>query len=145
MTHQPDGYACGMHLNQAMAGAAVCALLAGCGAGDDGGAAGDAGDASKRDAGQRRVAAIAAPQRPMTTVPRLVGHTDVQAHRLARKAGLELRFPGFPGSLANGHHEVRCVKIQTQSPAPGERRPRGAKVWVVETTCKLHAVRPRGG
>jgi hypothetical protein len=80
----------------------------------------------------------------MTTVPRLVGRMDVRAHRLARRAGLVLAFPGFPGTLANGHHEVPCVKIATQSPSPGERRPRGAKVWVVETSCKLRPVRPRG-
>lgn len=114
----------------------ACVLLAGCGAGD----AGDTSEAGR----QQRVVSAAASQQPMTTVPRLVGRTDLQAHRLARRAGLELAFPGFPGSLANGHHEVPCVKIATQSPSPGERRPRGAKVWVVETTCKLRSVRPRG-
>jgi hypothetical protein len=125
-----------MHIFRAAPVAAACVLLAGCGAGDGNGA-------SEGDR-QQRAAPAAASQRPMTTVPRLVGRTDVQAHRLARRAGLELAFPGFPGTLANGHHEVPCVKIATQSPSPGERRPRGAKVWVVETTCKLRPVRPRG-
>jgi PASTA domain-containing protein len=125
-----------MHIFRAATVAVACVLLAGCGR-DDGSEASDGG-------GRQRAAPAAVPQRPMTTVPRLVGRTDVQAHRLARRAGLELAFPGFPGSVANGHHEVPCVKIATQSPSPGERRPRGAKIWVVETTCDLRPVRPRG-
>ena len=130
------GNTCDMHIPGAAPVAAACVLLAGCGAGD--------GSGASEGARQQRAASSAAERRPMTTVPRLVGRTDVQAHRLARRAGLEVAFPGFPGSVANGHHEVPCVKIATQSPAPGERRPRGAKVWVVETTCALRPVRPRG-
>jgi hypothetical protein len=141
MAPSPSGYVCSMHMLRSAGVAAACMLLAGCGALDgDGRAAGDGSDPGKGARHQR-----AAPsERQMTTVPRLVGRTDVQAHRLARRAGLELAFPGFPGTLANGHHEVPCVKIATQSPSPGERRPRGAKVWVVETSCKLRPVRPRG-
>ena len=125
-----------MHVLRVAPIVATCVLLAGCGAGD--------GSDASEDGRRQRTAPTAGSQRPMTTVPRLVGRTDVQAHRLARRAGLELAFPGFPGTLANGHHEVPCVKIATQSPSPGDRRPRGAKVWVVETTCKLRPVRPRG-
>jgi hypothetical protein len=110
------------------AGAVV--FLAGCGGGDS--HPSPAGPASKVDAGGAA----------MVVVPRLVGRRQEQAHRLVASAGLKLRWTGFTGKLGNGRYNVSCVKVLSQSPVAGERRPRGASISVIEAACHTPTEHP---
>jgi hypothetical protein len=111
---------------------AACALVSACGGSDA-----DRGAAAP-------VAASARSDVPMVVVPRLVGREQEEAHRVAARAGLELRWTGFTGKLGNGRYNISCVKILRQSPAAGERRPRGAKIAVIEAACHTPNERPHG-
>ena len=73
----------------------------------------------------------------LVTVPQLIGRRQEEAHRVAARSGLSVRWMGFAGRLANGHYIVRCVKVLRQSPAAGERRPRGAAISVIEVACTV--------
>jgi hypothetical protein len=109
---------------------AVVTLLAGCGGGDSDPL--PAAPASK----------VFATGGPTVVVPRLVGRTQDDAHRLVDRAGLKLRWTGFTGKLGNGRYNVRCVKVLSQSPVAGERRPRGASIAVIETACHTPTMKP---
>jgi hypothetical protein len=85
--------------------------------------------------GGARLAAPAA--RALVIVPQLIGRRQEEAHRPAARSGLTVRWAGFTGRLANGHHVVRCVKVLRQSPAADERRPRGAAISVIEVACTV--------
>jgi beta-lactam-binding protein with PASTA domain len=80
----------------------------------------------------------------MVVVPMLVGREQQEAHRIAARAGLDLRWTGFTGKLGNGRYNISCVKILSQSPVAGERRPRGAKIAVIEAACRTPNERPHG-
>jgi hypothetical protein len=112
----------------AVIGAVV--LLAGCGGGDS--HPSSAGPVSK----------VFADGAPMVVVPRLVGRRQEEAHRLVDRAGLKLRWTGFTGKLGNGRYNVSCVKVLSQSPVAGERRPRGASIAVIETACHTPTEHP---
>jgi len=107
------------------------ALLAGCGGGDSHPL--PAGPATK---------VIAEGTAPMVVVPKLVGRRQEDAHRLVERAGLKLRWTGFTGKLGNGRYNVKCVKVLSQSPVAGERRPRGASIAVIETSCHVPTMKP---
>jgi PASTA domain len=79
--------------------------------------------------------AVADQHEQLVVVPRVVGRSMDAAHRLLRRAGLTFT-PVFPGGFSSGYNEIPCVKIATQSPAPGELRPRGSDVRIVEVTCR---------
>jgi hypothetical protein len=113
---------------------AAGAVLAACG-----GSAGDRGAASAAAGSDAPRSSV-----PMVVVPRLVGREQQEAHRIAARAGLELRWTGFTGKLGNGRYNVSCVKILRQSPVAGERRPRGAKIAVIEAACHTPNERPHG-
>jgi hypothetical protein len=110
----------------------VGALGAGCGS--------DAG----RPAGAPASSPTAASQKQLVVVPLLVGRRQDDAHRIVARAGLKLRWMGFTGKLGNGRYEISCVKVLTQAPAAGERRPRGASIAVVEAACNTPNQAPRG-
>jgi hypothetical protein len=115
---------------------AVCAgvgivILAGCGDGP--------GDRAATSA-----AGSARPAAPMVVVPQLVGQHQDAAHRIATRRGLRLRWTAFAGKLANGRYNVSCVKIHSQSPVAGERRPRGSSVAVIEIACRTPPGPPHG-
>jgi len=105
-------------------------LLAGCGGGDSHSL--PAAPASEVYAGSA----------PMVVVPRIVGRRQEEAHRIVDRAGLTLRWTGFTGKLGNGRYNVSCVKILSQSPVAGERRPRGASISVIETSCRTPTMKP---
>jgi beta-lactam-binding protein with PASTA domain len=105
-------------------------LLAGCGGGDSHPL--PAAPASK----------VVASSAPMVVVPGLVGRRQEEAHRLVDRAGLKLRWTGFTGKLGNGRYNVSCVKVLSQSPVAGERRPRGASISVIETSCRTPTMKP---
>jgi hypothetical protein len=113
--------------------ALVGALLAGCGGGGGGQAA-------------TSHAAASVPSRPaaapVVVIPRLVGRQQDDAHRIAQRHGLKLRWTGFVGKLGNGRYEVSCVKVLSQSPVAGERRPRGSSVAIIEAACRPPSGRP---
>jgi hypothetical protein len=124
-------YALRMHIVLRLgASAGAVVLLAGCGGGDSHPL--PAGPAS-------RVFSAGA---PLVVVPRLVGRRQEDAHRLVARAGLELRWTGFTGKLGNGRYNVSCVKVLSQSPVAGERRPRGASIAVIETACRTPTGKP---
>lgn len=114
------------------AGLAATAVLAGCGGGGD----------TTTTAADRAAAPAAA--RPMATVPDLIGRHQAAAHRSAARAGFTLRWTGFAGKLAHGRYNVSCAKILRQSPAGGERRPRGGQIAVIETACTTPKTGPQG-
>ena len=126
-----------MHLSprSLLGPAAAAALLAGCGGGVH---HGDAGSAASGSAGATGA------QARLVTVPQLVGRRQEDAHRIADRLGLRLRWTGFAGKLANGRYNVSCVKVSRQSPVAGERRPRGAQIAVIETACTVPNERPHG-
>jgi hypothetical protein len=78
----------------------------------------------------------------VVVIPRLVGRQQDDAHRIAQRHGLKLRWTGFVGKLGNGRYEVSCVKVLSQSPVAGERRPRGSSVAVIEAACRPPSGRP---
>lgn len=118
------------------AAGAVAAAIAGCGGG------------SSDQASPRKATAAAAAARPSTVViPQLVGLEQTTAHRVAERAGLELRVTGYVGKYGNGRYNVPCVKVLRQSPVSGERRPKGALIAVIEKECttpKTGPVPPAG-
>jgi PASTA domain len=81
---------------------------------------------------------------PTVVVPKLVGRRQDDAHRIAARSGLRLRWTGFVGKLGNGRYNIGCVKILSQSPVAGERRPRGAQIAVIEAACRTPNQRPHG-
>jgi hypothetical protein len=113
-----------------LAAVAALALLAGCGS------------------GARTVAEGPLPQRaasaPTVVVPKLVGHRQEDAHRIAARSGLKLRWTGFVGKYGNGRYNIGCVKVLSQSPVAGERRPRGAQIAIIEAACRTPNQRPHG-
>jgi hypothetical protein len=132
-------YACVMHIDsigvRAVAlGVAVlaAALVAGCGS--------DARTPAQGPVPQ----SAAAPAAPMVVVPRLVGRQQEDAHRIAARSGLKLRWTGFVGKYGNGRYNIGCVQVLSQSPVAGERRPRGAQIAVIEAACRTPNQRPHG-
>ena len=113
---------------------AAGALLAGCGGGH-------ASDSHPLKAGPAS-AVFSSANAPTVVVPRLVGRRQEDAHRLVDRAGLKLRWTGFTGKLGNGRYNVSCVKVLSQSPVAGERRPRGASIAVIETACHTPTMKP---
>jgi hypothetical protein len=81
---------------------------------------------------------------PTVVVPKLAGRRQDDAHRIAARSGLRLRWTGFVGKLGNGRYNIGCVKILRQSPVAGERRPRGAQIAVIEAACRTPNQRPHG-
>ncbi len=110
------------------------ALLAGCG--------GSHGSDSAPLTEGPASAVFSSTSAPTVVVPRLVGRRQDEAHRLVDRAGLKLRWTGFTGKLGNGRYNVSCVKVLSQSPVAGERRPRGASVAVIETACHTPTMKP---
>jgi PASTA domain-containing protein len=110
------------------------ALLAGCGGGHG-------SDSAPLGAGPAS-AVFSSTSAPTVVVPRLVGRRQEEAHRLVDRAGLKLRWTGFTGKLGNGRYNVSCVKVLSQSPVAGERRPRGASIAVIETACHTPTMKP---
>jgi hypothetical protein len=113
----------------AVAAVAAAALLAGCGT-----------DAKHPASDPASV--VASASAPLVVVPRLVGRRQEDAHRIVAHAGLKLRWTGFTGKLGNGRYDVSCVKVLSQSPVAGERRPRGASIAVIETACRTPTAAP---
>ena len=105
-------------------------MLAGCGGGDS------------RPLPAAPASKVFVARGPMVVVPKLVGRTQDDAHRLVDRAGLKLRWTGFTGKLGNGRYNVSCVKVLSQSPVAGERRPRGASIAVIETACHTPTMKP---
>jgi PASTA domain-containing protein len=118
----------------ALAAIAAGLLLAGCG-----GAHGS--DSAPLTEGPAS-AVFSSTSAPTVVVPRLVGRRQEDAHRLVDRAGLKLRWTGFTGKLGNGRYNVSCVKVLSQSPTAGERRPRGASIAVIETACHTPTMKP---
>jgi hypothetical protein len=118
----------------ACAAVTVGALLAGCGSGH--------GSDSPPLTNGPASAVFSNASAPTVVVPRLVGRRQEDAHRLVARAGLKLRWTGFTGKLGNGRYNVSCVKVLSQSPVAGERRPRGASIAVIETACRTPTGKP---
>lgn len=118
----------------AFAAVAAGALLAGCGGGHR-------SDSAPLEGGPAR-AVFSSTSARTVVVPRLVGRRQEDAHRLVDRAGLKLRWTGFTGKLGNGRYNVSCVKVLSQSPVAGERRPRGASIAVIETACHTPTMKP---
>ena len=113
----------------------AAALLAGCGGGG--------GDGDLRPAPARpRQSAGSGGESGLVAVPAIVGRRQDVAHRLAARAGMSLRFTGFSGKYANGRYPIGCVKILSQSPVAGERRPRGTQIAVIEVACRTPRSKP---
>lgn len=119
-----------MHTKRsALTGIAVAAALAaGCGGG----------------AAQKPDEPAPTPAARMAVVPNLVGVQQDKAHALAARSGFTTRWSGFVGRLANGRTPVPCVKVHSQSPVAGERRPRGATITILEIACKTPGGRFHG-
>jgi hypothetical protein len=119
---------------RSLGGAALLAalvLLAGCGSG-----------ARTVADGPMPHPAADTPTAPMVVVPKLVGRRQEDAHRIAARSGLKLRWTGFVGKLGNGRYNVTCVKVLSQSPVAGERRPRGASIAIIEAACRTPSGKP---
>jgi hypothetical protein len=125
-----------MHVSRSafLGAVAAAGLLSGCGATSDAGRTGSAPPAAGPGGARTQ----------LVTVPQLIGRRQEDAHRIAGRLGLRLRWTGFAGKLANGRYDVSCVKVSSQSPVAGERRPRGAQIAVIETACKVPDERPHG-
>jgi hypothetical protein len=126
-------YACIMHISLPRslgAAALAAALLAGCGS--------DARTVAETPLPEKAATA------PMVVVPKLVGRQQEDAHRIAARSGLKLRWTGFVGKYGNGRYNVGCVKVLSQSPVAGERRPRGASIAIIEAACRTPNQRPHG-
>jgi hypothetical protein len=113
----------------ALAGLAVA--LAGCG-----GSSGGDGAASTRES------ASASPRPATVVVPQLVGLEQTRAHRIADRRGLAMSASGYVGKYGNGRYNIDCVKVLSQSPVAGERRPAGATIWVIEKECTTPTTGP---
>jgi hypothetical protein len=118
----------------ACAAVAAGALLAGCGGGSGG------SDSNPLEKGPASAAFTSKAE--TVVVPQLIGRRQEVAHRLVDRAGLKLRWTGFTGKLGNGRYNVSCVKVLSQSPVAGERRPRGASISVIETACHTPTMKP---
>jgi hypothetical protein len=133
-------YACVMHLNSlglvALLAAFAAAALAGCGS--------DNRTVAQGPVPQSAAAAPTGSSAPMVVVPKLVGRRQEDAHRIAARSGLKLRWTGFVGKYGNGRYNIGCVKVLSQSPVAGERRPRGAQIAVIEAACRTPNQRPHG-
>jgi hypothetical protein len=121
----------GAHALGRAAALLAAALLAGCGSG-------------ARTVAQQPVPEAAAPSGPTVVVPKLVGHRQEDAHRIAARSGLRLRWTGFVGKYGNGRYNIGCVKVLSQSPVAGERRPREAQIAIIEAACRTPNQRPHG-
>jgi beta-lactam-binding protein with PASTA domain len=121
-------------MHGAVAAIAAGAALTGCGSGHDSG--------SRTLQHGPAAAVFTGASAPTVVVPRLVGRRQEDAHRLVDRAGLKLRWTGFTGKLGNGRYNVSCVKVLSQSPVAGERRPRGASIAVIETACHTPTMKP---
>lgn len=120
-----------------MVGATVLLIaLAGCGSGNR--------TVAQGPMPHRAAEAQPAPSVEMVVVPRLVGRRQEEAHRIAARSGLKLRWTGFVGKYGNGRYNIGCVQILRQSPVAGERRPRGAQIAVIEAACRTPNQRPHG-
>ena len=106
-------------------------LLAGCGGHD-------------RTTAEDAMPDASTPSAPTVVVPKLVGRRQEDAHRIAARSGLVLRFTGFVGKYGNGRYNIGCVQVLRQSPVAGERRPRGAQIAVIEAACRTPKQRPHG-
>ena len=115
----------------ACAAVAAGVLLAGCGGGSD-----------SRPLEDGPAGTVFATSAPTVVVPQLIGRRQDDAHRLVDRAGLKLRWTGFTGKLGNGRYNVSCVKVLSQSPVAGERRPRGASISVIEIACHTPTDKP---
>jgi PASTA domain-containing protein len=125
-----------MHIRLAILAVLVAAaVLAGCGSGNRTVAQGPM---------PHRAADATAPSGSMVVVPRLVGRRQEDAHRIAARSGLRLRWTGFVGKYGNGRYNIGCVKVLSQSPVAGERRPRGAQIAIIEAACRTPNQRPHG-
>ena len=102
------------------------------------------GASSGHDRTTTSAAPGAAPARPATQVviPQLVGVEQGRAHRVAARAGVKIRVMGYVGKYGNGRYNVGCVKVISQSPVGGERRPRGSFVSVIEKECRTPQTGP---
>lgn len=100
--------------------AGAAALAAGCGGG----------------AAQKPDEPAPTPAARMAVVPNLVGVEQSRAHRLAGRRGFTMHWMGYVGRLANGHTNVGCVKVHSQSPVAGTRRTPGASIAVLEIACR---------
>jgi hypothetical protein len=120
-----------MHVRSVLLALPVAALLAGCGA-------------HERTTAQGAAPAASAPSAPTVVVPELVGHRQEEAHRIAERSGLKLRWTGFVGKYGNGRYNIGCVQVLRQSPVAGERRPRGAQIAIIEAACRTPNQRPHG-
>ena len=132
-------YVCVMHMNSLAplsAAAVAAALLAGCGSGNR--------TVAQGPVPHRAAEASTASTAPMVVVPRLVGRRQEEAHRIAARSGLRLRWTGFVGKYGNGRYNIGCVQVLRQSPVAGERRPRGAQIAVIEAACRTPNQRPHG-
>src|SRR3954462_7443041 len=131
-------YALRMHIvsrnRLAIAAVAAGVLLAGC-------VGGHGSDTAPLREGPAS-AVFSSTSAPTVVVPRLVRRRQEDAHRLVGRAGLKLRWTGFTGKLGNGRYNVSCVKVLSQSPVAGERRPRGASGAVIETACHPPTMKP---
>jgi len=112
--------------------AAAGLLFPGCGGSDD------AGGTATRPAH----AASAAAAKPSVVVPQVVGLQQDKARRRATRAGVVLKVVGYAGKYGNGRYNVRCVKVFSQSPVAGERRPKGASISVLIKECKTPTTGP---
>jgi hypothetical protein len=124
-----------MHIRLSLAALVAAALLAGCGSGNRTVAQGPM---------PHRATDAAAPSGSMVVVPRLVGRRQEDAHRIAARSGLKLRWMGFVGKYGNGRYNIGCVQVLRQSPVAGERRPRGAQIAIIEAACRTPNQRPHG-
>jgi len=124
-----------MHIRVVLAALVAAALLAGCGSGNRTVAQGPV---------PHRSADAAAPSDSMVVVPKLVGRRQEDAHRIAARSGLRLRWTGFVGKYGNGRYDIGCVEVLSQSPVAGERRPRGAQIAIIEAACRTPNQRPHG-
>ena len=115
--------------NLVCAAVAAGLLLAACGSGAE-------------HPGSDPAKAVFSTSAPLVVVPHLVGRRQDDAHRLVARAGLKLRWTGFTGKLGNGRYHVSCVKVLSQSPVAGERRPRGASISVIEAACRTPTAAP---
>jgi hypothetical protein len=124
-----------MHIRVILALLVAAAVLAGCGSGNRTVAQGPM---------PHQAADAAAPYGSMVVVPKLVGRRQEDAHRIAARSGLRLRWTGFVGKYGNGRYNIGCVKVLSQSPVAGERRPRGAQIAIIEAACRTPNQRPHG-
>jgi hypothetical protein len=121
-----------MHMAWPLIATLIALSLAGCGS----------GERTIAEAPLPERAASAAATAALAVVPRLVGRRQADAHRIAAQHGLKLRWTGFVGKLGNGRYNVRCVKVHSQSPVAGERRPRGASIAITEAACRVPPGKP---